>query len=159
MKKHLVLLLPLLLLASCDSSVFYSEYIQVNEPGWLPSDSACFDVPIDDTNAVYNFLIEVRNNIDYPYSNAFFFNGPACPDGTIARDTLEMPLAAPSGQWYGKRAGRYVDTRCYFRRNARFPMTGTYHFAITNGMRDSAITGIRDIGLRIEHSKTYQHGQ
>ena len=39
-----------------------------------------------------------------------------------------------------------------FRRNVRFPMQGNYHFAITNGMRDSAIVGLSHIGFRIEYS-------
>ena len=40
--------------------------------------------------------------------------------------------------------------------SARFPMTGRYHFAIANGMRDSAISGLKDIGLRVEYSRTKQ---
>ena len=32
------------------------------------------------------------------------------------------------------------------------PLEGTYRFSVTNGMRDSAITGLKDIGLRIEYS-------
>ena len=139
-------------LASCDGSVYYADYADVNEDGWLPADSACFDVEVKDTGLIFNFLVEVRNNVSYPYSNTFLFINTTFPDGSMARDTMEYPLADPSGQWLGKRSGRYVDTRYFFRRNARFPMPGNYHFAITNGMRDSAISGIKDIGLRVEYS-------
>ena len=31
-------------------------------------------------------------------------------------------------------------------------MEGNYRFAVTNGMRDSAIAGLKDISLRIEYS-------
>jgi gliding motility-associated lipoprotein GldH len=144
-----VLLLPILMVA-CDNSVFYSEYSDVDEQGWLPADSVCFNVPVDDTTQVYDFLVEVRNSVSYPYSNTFLFICTTFPDGSIAQDTLECPLAEPDGAWMGKRSGRYVDTRYYLRRNARFPMQGTYRFAITNGMRDSAITGLKHIGLRLE---------
>ncbi len=157
MKRHTLYLAATLLLAtlaSCSTDVFYSEYAQVDEHGWLPSDSVCFDVQVDDTLHPYHFLVEVRNTADYPYSNTFLFLGTTFPDGSVSRDTLELPLAAPDGQWYGKRTGRYIDTRCHFRRNARFPMPGTYRFAFTHGMRDSAITDLRNIGLRIEHTKT-----
>lgn len=146
-----ILFLPLWL-ASCDGTVYYSEYADVDEDGWLPTDSACFDVEVTDTNLIFNFLVEVRNSVSYPYSNTFLFINTTFPDGSMALDTMEYPLADPSGQWLGKRSGRYVDTRYYFRRNARFPMQGNYHFAITNGMRDSAITGLEHIGLRIEYS-------
>ena len=155
MKKVLPYLTALLLAASftaCDSSVFYDRQHTVDEHGWLPTESVDFDVTVEDTNQVFNFLLEVRNSISYPYSNTFFFILTTFPDGSISRDTLEFPLADATGRWLGKRTGRYIDTRYYFRRNARFPMEGSYRFSVTNGMRDSAITGLKDIGLRIEHS-------
>ena len=149
---YLVALIMPVMMASCDGSVYYAEYADVDEDGWLPADSACFDVDVKDTSLIFNFLVEVRNSVSYPYSNTFLFINTTFPDGSMACDTMEYPLADPSGQWYGKRSGRYVDTRYFFRRNARFPMPGNYHFAITNGMRDSAITGLEHIGLRIEYS-------
>lgn len=148
-----VTLLPILM-ASCDGSVFYNENRNVDEHGWNPADSVSFDVEVTDTNRIFDFLVEIRNTTEYAYSNTFLFINTTFPDGSMARDTMEYPLADPSGAWYGKRSGRYVDTRYYFRRNARFPMTGTYHFAITNGMRDEAVSGLKDIGFRIEYSKT-----
>jgi len=140
------------LLTACDSSVFYERQGSVNEHGWLPTESVDFDVDVTDTLTVYNFLVEVRNSISYPYANTFLFINTTFPDGSVARDTLEFPLADASGRWLGRRTGRYVDTRYYFRRNARFPMEGSYRFSFTNGMRDSAVTGIKDIGFRIEYS-------
>ena len=44
-----------------------------------------------------------------------------------------------------------------FPSDLRFPMQGNYHFAITNGMRDSAIVGLSHIGLRIEYSNMNEH--
>ncbi|MBP3763368.1 MAG: gliding motility lipoprotein GldH [Bacteroidales bacterium] len=152
---HLALICLVAAVASCRSDVFYSEYAAVDQHGWRPEDSVCFNVDVDDTVQVYNFLVDIRNHITYPYSNAFLFIGTTFPDGSVARDTMELPLADPTGEWYGKRTGRYVESRYYFRRNARFPMQGTYRFAVTNGLRDSAIVGLSDIGLRIEYSKTY----
>ena len=140
-------------LTACDGSVYYDESRSVDEHGWLPQDSVCFDVEVDDTTHLFNFLVEVRNSVEYPYSNTFLFIGTTFPDGSVARDTMECPLADPEGRWLGKRTGRYVDTRYRLRGgSARFPMKGRYHFAITNGMRDSAISGIKDIGLRVEYS-------
>ena len=62
-----------ILMASCDGTVYYSEYVDVNEDGWLPADSACFDVEVKDTSLIFNFLVEVRNSVSYPYSNNFLF--------------------------------------------------------------------------------------
>ena len=156
--KRLVLiaiaLLPLIL-ASCDGNVYFDQSRTVDEHGWLPADSVIFDVPIDDTACMFRCLVEVRNTISYPYSNTFLFISTTFPDGSVAHDTLECPLADAEGRWLGKHTGRYVDTRFSLRRGTfRFPMEGTYRFAITNGMRDSAISGLHDIGLRLEYVKT-----
>ena len=150
---YMVCLLAAMALTACDGSVYYDESRSVDEHGWVPQDSVCFDVEVDDTTHLFNFLVEVRNSVEYPYSNTFLFIGTTFPDGSVARDTMECPLADPEGRWLGKRTGRYVDTRYRLRGgSARFPMKGRYHFAITNGMRDSAISGIKDIGLRVEYS-------
>ena len=148
-----LLLLAVFLFTACDSSVFYDRQRAADESGWRPDEALEFDVEVTDTTTVYNFLMEVRNSISYPDANTFLFLNTTFPDGSMSRDTLEFPLADASGRWLGKRTGRYVDTRYYFRRNARFPMAGSYRFSVTNGMRDSASAGIKDIGLRIEYSK------
>ena len=143
------------LLASCDGTVYYSEYADIDEGGWSPTDSVCFDMEVDDTTHLFDLMVEVRNNINYPYSNTFLFINTTFPDGSIARDTMEFPLTDATGNWLGKTSGRYVDTRYRLRNTAtRFPMSGNYRFAITNGMRDSAISGIRHIGLRAEYCNT-----
>jgi gliding motility-associated lipoprotein GldH len=140
-------------LAACDGSVYYDESRSVDEHGWLPQDTLIFDVEVDDTVHLFNFLVEVRNSVEYPYSNTFLFINTTFPDNSVAYDTLECPLADPEGKWLGKRTGRYVDARYRLRGgSARFPMTGHYRFAVTNGMRDSAISGIKDVGLRVEYS-------
>ena len=155
MKRIIILITAALLFAAYDGSVYYDHSQSVDEHGWLPEDKLTFDVDVDDTVHLFNFLVEVRNSVTYPYSNTFLFINTTFPDGSIAFDTLECPLADPSGRWYGKRTGRYVDSRYRLRGgSARFPMQGKYHFEVVNGMRDSAIAGIKDIGLRIEYCKT-----
>lgn len=144
----------LILLTACDGSVYYDESRSVNEHGWLPADKLTFDVDVDDTVHLFNFLIGVRNSVSYPYSNTFLFINTTFPDGSVAKDTLECPLTDLSGRWYGKRTGRYIDSRYRLRgTSVRFPMEGLYRFEVVNGMRDSAISGLKDISLRIEYSK------
>lgn len=155
MKRIIILLTAALLLSACDGSVYYDQSQAVDEQGWLPADRLTFDVEVDDTTHLFNFLVGVRNSITYPYSNTFLFINTTFPDGSVAHDTLECPLADPSGRWYGKRTGRYVDSRYRLRGgSARFPMKGNYRFEVVNGMRDSAIAGLKDISLRIEYRNT-----
>lgn len=144
-----------LLLTSCDGTVYYSGYADVDESGWNVADSACFDVQVDDTTHLFDLLVEVRNGVDYAYSNLFLFVNTTFPDGSISCDTMELPLADPTGAWFGKHSGRYVDSRYRLRgQPVRFPMMGNYHFAITNGMRDKAVKDIAHVGLLVEYANT-----
>ena len=158
MKKMRLFLLVFsaMLLASCDGTVYYSEYADVNEDGWNPADSACFDVQVTDTTHLFDLLVEVRNSVDYSYSNLYLFVNTTFPDGSVARDTMELPLANDTtGVWQGKLSGRYVDSRFRLRgQPMRFPMMGNYRFAITNGMRDNAVKGIEHLGFIVEYSNT-----
>ena len=152
MKRYFFLVLSsylLLLFAGCDKNVYYAAERDVDERGWNMNDAVTFDVPIADTLDVYNFFFDLRNSVSYDKANAFFFITTHFPDSSYAADTLECPLADPTGKWYGKNGARYVDNRYYFRRTTRFPMTGTYRFEVTHGMRDTEMTDIKDIGLRM----------
>lgn len=147
----LTLLIILLMLASCNSKQYYADDQRVDENGWHLNDKLYFNVEVDDTTAIYNFIINIRNTAHYPYSNTFLFINTTFPDGGIAHDTLECPLADVDGRWYGKRTGHYIDNSYYFRKHVVFPQKGRYSFEISHGMRDTAVVGIKNIGLHIEH--------
>lgn len=152
LNRFVILLLVAVLFGACNSKVFYDESQSVDEDGWSAGDPLYFKVEITDTCQYYDIFVDVRNTVSYPYSNTFFFITTTFPDNTYAADTLECPLADQLGEWYGKSSGHYVDNRFYFRRKTRFPMAGTYRFKITHGMRDKSISGLKDVGLRMEYA-------
>lgn len=139
-----------LALQSCNMKVFYTQERDVDENGWNMNDFVAFDVDVTDTLQIYDFFIDVRNSVAYTKANTFLFINTTFPDGSVAYDTLECPLADVQGQWYGNRTGRYVDSRFVFRRHVIFPNSGNYHFEIGHGMRDTNLVGLSSVGLRIE---------
>ena len=141
------------LLASCDSKVFYAAERDVDEHGWNLNDGLLFKVDVDDTLQIFDFFVDVRNNTRYDKANLFLFINTTFPDGSIAHDTLECPLADVEGHWYGNKTGRYVDSRYVLRRNVLFPRKGQYLFDIYHGMRDTNISNLKSVGLRIEKVK------
>ena len=130
-------------LQGCDKNVFYAVERDVDETGWNMESPVVFDVNIQDTLQVYDFFIDVRNSVHYTKANTFFFINTTFPDGSVAYDTLECPLADVNGHWYGHRTGRYVDSRFVFQRHVIIPRAGRYHFEVDHGMRDT--------NVRIEH--------
>lgn len=153
MKKYQTLILvatAALLLFSCNSRVYYTNEIDVDEQGWNKDDALQFDVAVDDTLQMFDFYIDIRNTARYSYANTFLFINTTFPDGSVAYDTLECPLADLQGHWYGRRTGRFIDSRFVFRRHVIFPHSGHYHFAVSHGMRDTNVVGLRSVGLHIE---------
>lgn len=146
------MLMSAMLFSACDSKVFYADTQRVDESGWNMAKSVEFDVEVPDTTTYYHFMIDLRNTNTYEYANAFLFINTTFPDGSVAHDTLECPLADVTGQWYGKRSGQYINNRYFFRKYVSFPMPGNYHFEILHGMREADIKGIKNIGLRIEYA-------
>lgn len=138
------------LTAACDKNVYYTVQQDVDETGWDMNDRLEFDVDVDDTLQLFDFYVDVRNSVHFPKANVFFFINTTFPDGSVAYDTLECPLADVEGHWYGRRTGRYVDSRFVFRRHVIFPRTGNYHFEVAHGMRDTSVVGLKSVGLRIE---------
>ncbi|MBR5028688.1 MAG: gliding motility lipoprotein GldH [Bacteroidales bacterium] len=140
------------ILTACNSNVYYSEHENVDENGWNMNDTKYFDVDVDDVAHMFNFYVDIRNTQDYPYSNAFLFIKTTFPDGGIALDTMECPLADHDGRWYGKSSGRYIDNRYFLRKGVVFPSKGKYTFAITQATRDTNLSGVKDVGIVIEYA-------
>ncbi len=150
----LYILVPFILfLSSCDKNRLFEEYKAIPNNMWFINNKVTFEVNIKDTLTPDNLYIDIRNSGAYAYSNLFVFLTTYLPDNTAAKDTLECPLADPSGKWLGKGLGDLWDNKILFKRNFRFPHAGTYRFEMVQGMRINPLPLIADVGLRIEKAK------
>lgn len=145
--------LLLLALPACDPARVYDRSEAIAGQGWH-RDSVChFEVVIDDSLAIHDFYISIRNNTDFPYSNLYLFFTTEFPNGHSTLDTIECILADNKGMWLGNGSGSIKDNLIMLQHALRFPISGAYHFTIEQGMRDELLPGIEDIGLRIEKSR------
>ena len=138
---------------SCSGPRFYEENLEIENGSWAAHNKVSFSVVIDDTAAWYNFYINLRNDVTYPYSNLFLFLKTTFPDGRKARDTIECVLAGYDGRWLGSGMGSVRFNRFLFQQGVRFGKPGTYTFDMEQAMRVDPLTGIRDVGLRIEKNQ------
>ncbi len=142
-----------LLLVSCSSDTLFEENKHINE-SWDKNDTLCFEVEISNISIPYNFYINIRNSIDYKYSNFYFFMNSIFPDGSLRRDTIECILANLEGKWLGKGFGGIKENNLLLRKGIKFPQKGIYEFRIEHAMRvndNKGLHGIEDIGIRIEN--------
>jgi len=139
--------------AACDKGVVFEKNIGIPDYSWDMNNIVKLEPEISDTVALYNIYINIRNASGYQFSNLFLFLNTTTPDGSIARDTLELTLADESGRWLGNGSGDIWDNRILFKKNFRFPQAGTYKFALQQAMRVNPLPQISDAGMRIEKAE------
>lgn len=140
-------------LISCDKNRYFEQDQPIAKGIWYYNDAKTFEFEIKDSLQAFNFFINVRNTVDYPYANLYVFIQSELPDGTHARDTVEFQLADYQGKWLGNGRGELRDNRFILRKNMRFKNVGDYRFLINHGMRTDSLKGITDIGIRLETAK------
>ncbi|MFC2106859.1 gliding motility lipoprotein GldH [Bacteroidota bacterium] len=149
-KQGLFILLSLIIITACDTNRVYDNSFSIPDQSWNKDSLLLFEVQINDTISLHNFYLNIRHNTDYPYSNIFFFINTSFPNGSAGRDTIEILLADKRGVWIGTGSGRVRDNQVLLRKNLRFPQTGIYSFSIEQAMRKNNLSGLEDLGIRIE---------
>lgn len=136
--------------SACDTNRVFDEYQPIFESNWQKDSLVVFDIPISDTLQNHNLYVNIRNDVNYGYSNLWLFVEIEQPDGMAVQDTFEMVLAEPSGKWLGEGFGGLKTRRAMYRSNVFFPGSGDYKISIQQGMRDNILEGISDVGFRVE---------
>jgi gliding motility-associated lipoprotein GldH len=156
----LILALIMLLLASCNKDVVYSQYERIDENvGWSKNKLLKFEYDSKDTNQLYDVYINVRNAESYPFRNLFMFLHTTYPSGKKTTDTIECILADERGKWLGSGMGDLYDNSILFKKNAHFRETGKYTFEFEQAMRYAdknsidPLPLIMDVGITIEKAK------
>jgi len=140
----------LIFLASCDPDRVYEKNQPIPDQTWKSAEKVEFRVEIADNTIPYNVYLQLRNGMDYPYSNLYLFLKTTFPDGKISKDTIECILADYDGRWLGSGTGSVKFMRFQLKKGVRFPLKGLYQFEFEQAMRVNSLKGITDIGLRLE---------
>jgi len=142
--------LSLVLFIACDSKREYDGFTAIPESGWNKDSVAVFKVPVHSIVQPYDLFLQLRNHEGYTYSNCWLFVDVVTPSGKARRDTVECFLADPTGKWLGSGFGSLYTTTTTWQQGVKFNEHGEYQFRISQGMRVDNLTGIVDVGLRIE---------
>ena len=159
MHKYLCIILALILNASCDQNLVYSEYKATKGGIWAQDEVIKFQFNAPDTLQRHQLLLNIRNDNQFPYSNLFLIASLSFPDGKILKDTLEYEMALPDGSWLGKGSGSIKENALWYKENIIFPFNGVYTLELVHAMRKNGsvegvqnLPGITDIGLEIKKS-------
>lgn len=154
MKTNILIIVVLfsILFTGCHQNEVYFEYKTVPSGEWNKDSLIQFNFHIDDTIGKYDMFLHLRHYGNYPYQNAWLFLEFIQPKDSITgtTDTIEFYLADNYGKWLGTGVGALKEMPVYLRKQIQFPDTGIYTLRVKQGMRDSLLSGVNDVGLRIE---------
>lgn len=157
-KKSVIIFLSLTFLStvfySCNPDTVFNQNVILPSDGWHKNNAVTFNVNIYDTIDTYEFGLNVRNSINYRYSNLYIFLITEFPNGNISRDTIELNLANNEGKWLGKGWGDIKENNIVLKTGLAFPLSGNYKFLVQHAMRVDTLTGINNIGLSIIKVRT-----
>ena len=147
-----VVLFSLAFLISCESApTFEKSYIFENKE-WKQDVKPSFTVDIKDASKDYDFVLTLRTTTEYKYSNLWVYMNTKTPNGEKAREPFELKITNPDGSWIGKKTGTIVENSLNFKRR-KLPLKGKYTFILEQGITDSKINQVLDIGLVVTEAK------
>jgi gliding motility-associated lipoprotein GldH len=137
-------------MSSCGDQPEFEKVYSFNNQTWNQNVKPEYIVEIKEVDLTYDFTLSLRTTTDYKYQNLWFFMKTESPDGTTAREPFELMITNPNdGSWTGNKTGTVVETPLYFK-SRKLPLPGVYKFTIEQGITESEVDEVLDLGFRVE---------
>lgn len=134
----------MLAVAGCGPGPVAVDSANLDPKGWSAEDTVRLSFEVEHPEHRHDLQFGLRHSADYPFSNLYLFVKLQYPNGRTLTDTLECPLAAPTGEWYGE-GGRWIDQRIGYKRGVAFPLAGSYSLEVVHAMRRDPLPGMAEV--------------
>ena len=153
--KKILPLLAAVLLASCGKNVVLDELHTFKDSRWhMDSVVSVVWEPEQSEDPVFMSMY-IRHSTEYPYNNLFLFRSIESTQGVEYTDTVNVALADPLGVWNGSGMSNLKTLEIPIGQGAvRFRDDERYTLKITQGMRDTVLYGIQDVGVQFEQVRS-----
>lgn len=140
------------LLAACNPLTLVHTYAHVDGAVWRRADTLLIESELLDTGRVGRMYIDVRSDSRYPYANLGVLIEGTGPDSTVVFPQKEVDVQLNDGYEHADGGSNRESIRISEMPvgTLRMDKPGVYRFRIVQSMTDSILTGISDVGLRIE---------
>ena len=151
LRNSLFCILGACLTTACNDHTVYHSYQSLPGEGWKKSDTLSFQIPVADSiPTTFRIFAEVRNRSEYPYRNLHLCISQNLIDSlTWKTDTLAISLADSTGRWLGHGWGSLYQSEVFIK-SVRSLRSGKRTIKVYSAMKDGKLTGLNDIGIRIE---------
>jgi gliding motility-associated lipoprotein GldH len=148
--KWIWMLAVVLVLGACGNNVVFQQTEVEAEEGWAYTHPFSFTYNVTDTAALHNLIFDVRVTPDYGYQNLWLYIETNWPDGSVYYDSVNCPMAYPTGEWVGTSAGELIDTPVLLRQKFKFDQLGDVTIKIKHGMRYKHLPHVKNVGIIIK---------
>lgn len=140
------------LLVSCQPNSVYHDSDVFGLQGWDMNDTLCFSDSLGSSAPLsLHGELTLRHTNAYPYQNLWLYITTTTGDSLATSDSINWTLAEPDGTWLGAGWGS-LYTISYKLPDLTFAPDDSlrlFKVEIVHGLRDSLLTGLSDLGLRI----------
>lgn len=144
------MLLTTWVLTACDENTVYHSYQSTPRMDGRRVIHS-FQRASKDSLANLRLSVGVRNSSNYPYQNLNILIHYNLEDSTVWKtDTLKFILTDREGKWTGTGWGSLYQSALPLK-DCFVKHPGNYTFKIVHEMKNEQLTGISDVGLKIEH--------
>ena len=139
----------LLIGTSCSKTPYFDEVYSCKNHEWLQTVKPKFVIDVKEADKNYVFTLTLRTTTDYKYSDLWIYMNTISPDGKKAREPFKICITNPDGTWIGIKTGTIVENQFKFGKS-KLPLKGKYTFTLEQGITESKIDQVLDIGLNVE---------
>ena len=151
--KNLLIIVFIFLLCSCGKTKVFEKFEKFDDNEWIMNKTVKFDVPIEDTAAIYNVYVPVRHTDNYPFDGLLINVSYDSPNGESHSKNYKLSFRDAGGKFKGDVSGDIWDEKNVIMEKAKFNAVGTYKFEIIDDMPKTPTPGIMEVGLTVEKSK------
>lgn len=133
-----------------DDKAIFDQFTSIQSV-WSRKDKKEFVFQVEDTTIYYDLKLQMRIQGSYPYSNIWVLYEIE-GGGKMEKGRTMIPLSdQQTGKWLGSGGGNLIGYQHLFKKMVKLGR-GTYKVRFTQNMMDEELSGLSDVGLRVERA-------
>lgn len=148
-----ILMLLVITLSACGPQVVYQEQKSISPEGWAFGAQVCFPFEIKDTLPLYELKLDVTTAEAYKYQNVYVRIHTTFPHQAPTAQVLSLELRDATGLAKGRCSEARCVTTIPLQENVFFSAVGNYSICFEPYMRDTVVTGVESMELRLIRKK------
>jgi gliding motility-associated lipoprotein GldH len=142
-------------LTGCGPKRIYEQGFPLAQNTWLADSILVYRIEVQDPTKGYDLFYRVRYDLDYPYYNLYVKVAIEDTSGKEQyADRHELVLLDPqTGKPLGAGLGGVYEKEFTALRGVHFPYRGTFKVRIGQYMRQLALPGLHEFGIRVSETE------